>query len=129
MLDQDGAVVTYNPQQPGRLSHIIHTQWIGNLRLVLDAQLQAGNRHNPSHGRTGLKALLLSLPAHERPKLVRGDSAYGSDGGMRQLEELRQPDLFKRRRKRRACRTKTSPSSLAQSSMGRFEVMSVACFS
>jgi len=48
---QDGAVVSYNPQKPGRPSHIIHTYWIGNLRLVLDAQLQAGNRHSPSHGR------------------------------------------------------------------------------
>ena len=34
---QDGAVVSYNPHKPGRPSHIIHTYWIGNLRLVLDA--------------------------------------------------------------------------------------------
>ena len=94
---QDGAVVSYNPQKPGRPSHIIHTYWIGNLRLVLDAQLQAGNRHSPSYGRTGLKALLQSLPADERPKLVRGDSAYGSEGEMLQLEELGQPYLFKLR--------------------------------
>jgi len=94
---QDGAVVSYNPQKPGRPSHIIHTYWIGNLRLVLDAQLQAGNRHSPSYGRTGLKALLMSLPVDERPKLVRGDSAYGSEGEMLQLEELQQPYLFKLR--------------------------------
>jgi hypothetical protein len=94
---QDGAVVSYNPQKPGRPSHIIHTYWIGNLRLVLDAQLQAGNRHSPSHGRTGLKALLQSLPVCERPKLVRGDSAYGSEGEMLQLEELGHPYLFKLR--------------------------------
>lgn len=94
---QDGAVVSYNPQKPGRPSHIIHTYWIGNLRLVLDAQLQAGNRHSPSYGRTGLKALLQSLPQGERPKLVRGDSAYGSEGEMLQLEELQQPYLFKLR--------------------------------
>lgn len=94
---QDGAVVSYNPQKPGRPSHLIHTYWIGNLRLVLDAQLQAGNRHSPSYGRTGLKALLQSLPIDERPKLVRGDSAYGSEGEMLQLEELGQPYLFKLR--------------------------------
>jgi hypothetical protein len=94
---QDGAVVSYNPQKPGRPSHIIHTYWIGNLRLVLDAQLQAGNRHSPSYGRTGLKALLQSLPTDQRPKLVRGDSAYGSEGEMLQLEELQQPYLFKLR--------------------------------
>lgn len=94
---QDGAVVSYNPHKPGRPSHIIHTYWIGNLRLVLDAQLQAGNRHSPSYGRTGLKALIQSLPANERPQLVRGDSAYGSEGEMIQLEELHQPYLFKLR--------------------------------
>lgn len=94
---QDGAVVSYNPQKPGRPSHIIHTYWIGNLRLVLDAQLRAGNRHSPSFGRTGLKALIQSLPVDERPKLVRGDSAYGSEGEMLQLEELQQPYLFKLR--------------------------------
>lgn len=94
---QDGAVVSYNPQKPGRPSHTIHTYWIGNLRLVLDAQLQAGNRHSPSHGREGLKALLQSLPTDQRPRLVRGDSAYGSEGEMLQLEELQQPYLFKLR--------------------------------
>ena len=94
---QSGALVSYNPQKPGRPSHTIHTYWIGNLRLVLDAQLQAGNRHSPSYGRTGLKALIQSLPADERPQLVRGDSAYGSEGEMLQLEELQQPYLFKLR--------------------------------
>ena len=39
---QDGAVVSYNPHKPGRPSHAIHTYWIGNLRLVLDAQLESG---------------------------------------------------------------------------------------
>lgn len=94
---QDGAVVSYNPQKPGRPSHIIHTYWIGNLRLVLDAHLQAGNQHSPSYGRTGLKSLLESLPANQRPKLVRGDIAFGVEGEMRQLEELQQPYLFKLR--------------------------------
>jgi hypothetical protein len=94
---QEGAVVSYNPQKPGRPSHTIHTYWIGNLRLVLDAQLQAGNRHSPSHGRDGLKALLQGLPQDQRPKLVRGDSAYGSESEMLQLQELKQPYLFKLR--------------------------------
>lgn len=94
---QEGAVVSYNPQKPGRPSHIIHTYWIGNLRLVLDAQLQAGNRHSPSYARAGLKTLLQSLPVNERPKLVRGDSAYGSEGEMAQLEEMGQAYLFKLR--------------------------------
>ena len=94
---QDGAVVSYNPHKPGRPSHVIHTYWIGNLRLVLDAQLQAGNRHSPSYGRTNLKTLIESLSAVERPQLVRGDCAYGSEGEMLQLEELDQAYLFKLR--------------------------------
>ena len=48
---QDGAVISYNPHKPGRPSHAIHTYWIGNLRLVLDAQLEPGNRHSPVHAR------------------------------------------------------------------------------
>lgn len=94
---QSGAVVSYNPHKPGRPSHVIHTYWIGNLRLVLDAQLQAGNRHSPSYGRAGLKALIESLSASDRPQLVRGDCAYGNEGDMVQLEELKQPYLFKLR--------------------------------
>ena len=94
---QDGAVISYNPHKPGRPSHAIHTYWIGNLRLVLDAQLDSGNRHSPSHGRAGLVALLEGLPQAQRPQLVRGDSAFGSEGEMAALETLGQPYLFKLR--------------------------------
>jgi len=94
---QDGAVVSYNPHKPGRPSHAIHTYWIGNLRLVLDAQLEPGNRHSPVHARPGLMALLEGLPQPQRPKLVRGDCAYGSQGEMSALEAIGQPYLFKLR--------------------------------
>ncbi len=94
---QDGAVVSYNPHKPGRPSHAIHTYWIGNLRLVLDAQLEPGNRHSPVHARPGLLALLEGMPQPQRPKLVRGDCAYGSEGEMRALEAIDQPYLFKLR--------------------------------
>ena len=94
---QDGAVVSYNPHKPGRPSHAIHTYWIGNLRLVLDAQLEPGNRHSPSHARPGLLALLQGMPQASRPKLVRGDCAYGSEGEMSALEAIGQPYLFKLR--------------------------------
>ena len=92
---QDGAVVSYNPHKPGRPSHAIHTYWIGNLRLVLDAQLDSGNRHSPVHARPGLIALLEDMPAASRPKLVRGDCAFGSEGEMSALEAIGQPYLFK----------------------------------
>ena len=94
---QDGAVVSYNPHKPGRPSHAIHTYWIGNLRLVLDAQLEPGHRHSPSHARPGLMALLEEMPEHQRPKLVRGDCAFGSEGEMGALEAISQPYLFKLR--------------------------------
>ena len=94
---QDGAVVSYNPHKPGRPSHAIHTYWIGNLRLVLDAQLEPGNRHSPVHARPGLMALLEDLPQDQRPKLVRGDCAFGSEGEMSALEAIKQPYLFKLR--------------------------------
>jgi len=94
---QDGAVVSYNPHKPGRPSHAIHTYWIGNLRLVLDAQLEPGNRHSPVHARPGLLALLEDMPAAQRPQLVRGDCAFGSEGEMSALEAINQPYLFKLR--------------------------------
>ena len=88
---QDGAVVSYNPHKPGRPSHAIHTYWIGNLRLVLDAQLEPGNRHRPMHARPGLLALLEGLPEQQKSKLVRGDCAFGSEGEMIALEAIGQP--------------------------------------
>ena len=94
---QDGAVVSYNPHKPGRPSHAIHTYWIGNLRLVLDAQLEPGNRHSPVHARPGPLALLEGLPQTQRPQLVRGDCAFGSEGEMSALEAIGQRYLFKLR--------------------------------
>jgi Transposase DDE domain group 1 len=94
---QEGAVVSYNPHKRGRPSHAIHTYWIANLRLVLDAQLEPGNRHTPAHGRPGLLALLEGLPPGHRPALVRGDIAFGSEGEMSALEGIGQPYLFKLR--------------------------------
>jgi hypothetical protein len=94
---QAGAEVSFNPHKPGRPSHVIHTYWIGNLRLVLDAQLEPGKRHAPVHVRPGLVTLIESLPAGHRPRLVRGDCAFGSEGEMAALEALGQPYLFKLR--------------------------------
>ena len=94
---QDGAVVSYNPHKPGRPSHAIHTYWISTLRLVLDAQLEPGDRHSPVHARPGLLALLEGMPQASRPRLVRGDCAFGSEGEMNALEAIGQPYLFKLR--------------------------------
>ena len=58
---QEGAEVGYNPHKPGRPSHVLHTFWIGNLRLVLDAVLASGKQHTSGHAKAPLKRLLDEL--------------------------------------------------------------------
>lgn len=94
---QAGAEVSYNPHKPGRPSHVLHTYWIGNLRLVLDVAVQGGKAHAARHGLPRLRALIERLGAEERPALVRGDNAFGNEGVMVELEALGQPYLFKLR--------------------------------
>jgi len=92
---QDGAEISYNPTKPGRPSHVIHTYWIANLRLVLDAEVQGGKSHAARHSLPRLVVLLKALPAGQRPRLVRGDIAFGVDPVMRELEDMGQAYLFK----------------------------------
>jgi hypothetical protein len=92
---QDGAEVSYNPTKPGRPSHVIHTYWIANIRLVLDAEVQNGKAHAARHGLPRLILLLKALPVEQRPQLVRGDIAFGNDPVMRELEAIEQRYLFK----------------------------------
>jgi hypothetical protein len=55
---QEGDEVGYNPHKPGRPSHVLHTFWVGNLRLVLDAVLSSGQatQLGPRQGRAGAAA-------------------------------------------------------------------------
>jgi hypothetical protein len=94
---QDGAEVSYNPKQPGRPSHVLHTYWIGNVRLVLDVEVKNGKAHAPQHGLPRLRALLEDLPPAQRPALVRGDNAFGNERVMAEMEDLDQAYLFKLR--------------------------------
>lgn len=94
---QAGAVIGYNPTKPGRPSHTIHTYWIANVRLVLDAEVQEGTATAAKYSLPRLIALLLGLPADKRPRLVRGDNAFGNEPVMRELEAISQPYLFKLR--------------------------------
>ena len=94
---QEGAVVSYNPKKPGRPSHSYHTYLMAGLRLVMGVEVKAGNEHSGSHTLPGLLRILDELPAHQRPKIVRGDCGFGSDGIMRELEARAQPYLFKLR--------------------------------
>jgi hypothetical protein len=56
-----------------------------------------GKQHGGKHSRPGLWRLIDGLPAHCRPRLIRGDSSYGSEEGMAEAEDRRQPYLFKLR--------------------------------
>ena len=94
---QDGAQISYNPTKPGRPSHAIHTYWIANLRLVLDAQVQSGKDHAARHSLPNLRRLLEALPPEKRPRLVRGDLAFGNEVVMADLESQAQAYLFKLR--------------------------------
>ena len=93
--NQAGAEISYNPRKPGRPSHAVHAYWVGNLRLVLDVQVQPGKSHSANHTLPGLLDLLRELNAQQRPRLVRGDCAFGNAGVMSELEQIEQPYLFK----------------------------------
>ena len=94
---QEGAAVSYNPKKPGRPSHSYHTYLMAGLRMVLGVEVKAGDEHSGCHSLPGLLKLLDSLPVERRPKIVRGDCGFGSDGIMRELETRSQPYLFKLR--------------------------------
>lgn len=94
---QEGALIGYNPKKPGRPSHAYHTYLMAGLRQVLGVEVGAGNEHTARHAQPGLLKILDALPPTRRPKLVRGDNAFGNDPLMRALEERQQPYLFKLR--------------------------------
>jgi Transposase DDE domain group 1 len=92
---QDGAVRGYNPTKPGRPSHAYHTYSIGNLRLVLDAEVQAGNQTAATYSAPDLWALLDKIPRANWPKFMRADNAYGTNEIMTEAEVRQLPFLFK----------------------------------
>ena len=93
---QEGAQLGYNPHKPGRPSHVLHTYWVGNLRLVLDVQVNPGKQHTSVHAKAGLGRLLDEL-GDKRPAIVRGDCGYGNEGILVELEQRKQPYLLRLR--------------------------------
>jgi len=92
---QEGAVLGYNPQKPGRPSHVYHVYFAGNLRLILEAEVQAGNRTASTHTQPGLWAYLDKLPPENKPAFIRGDCAFGNENMMREAESRKIKYLFK----------------------------------
>jgi Transposase DDE domain group 1 len=93
---QEGAEIGYNPSKPMRPSHVLHTFLVGNLRLVLDVQVSTGKQHTSGHAKAALGRLLDEL-GDKRPALVRGDSGYGNEGILIELECRAQPYLLRLR--------------------------------
>lgn len=94
---QEGAMVSYNPDKPGRPSHTYHTYLMAGLRLVVGAEVHAGDEHAARHSLPGLLKILDALPPSRRPQIVRGDCGFGSNPFITPLEERGQPYLFKLR--------------------------------
>ena len=94
---QEGAVIGYNPQKPGRPSHTFHTYMIANLRLILDVEVQAGNQSASRYSAPGLWSLLERIPKEHWPRFIRGDCDWGNDGIMAEAEQRGMDYLFKLR--------------------------------
>jgi hypothetical protein len=92
---QEKAVKGYNPTKPGRPSHVIHTCLIAQLRLVLGAEVQAGNEAASSYAQPGFWAYFDTLPRTSRPVFLRGDTGWGSERMMQEAERRDQAYLFK----------------------------------
>ena len=92
---QEGAVKGYNPGKPGRPSHVYHTYFAANIRLVLDVEVQAGNQTASSYAQPEFWKYIDSLPAEARPAFVRGDCDWGTERMMTAAEERKTPYLFK----------------------------------
>ncbi len=94
---QEGAEVGYNPHKPGRPSHVLHTFWVGNLRLVLDAVLASGKQHTSGHAKAAFARLLDEL-GDKAPALVRGDCGYGNQDIIDVCEQRNLPYLLRLRK-------------------------------
>jgi hypothetical protein len=65
---------------------------------VPDVEVQKSKASAPKQRLLRLREILERLPAEQRPARVRGDSAFGNEGAMAALEDLKQADLSKLRR-------------------------------
>jgi hypothetical protein len=92
---QECAEIGYNPTKPGRPPHTCHSYLMAGLRLVLDVNVEAGNKSQANTTLPGLVELLDRMPPDKRPRCVRGDCGFGQDATMRALEDRQIPYLFK----------------------------------
>jgi len=94
---QEGAVEGYNPGKPGRPSHAYHSYMMGNTRLIMNVEVQPGNQTGANFSAPDLFRLIESQPPDRRPRLIRGDIAFGNEPIMGRAEGINQGYLFKLR--------------------------------
>lgn len=92
---QEDAKVGYNPQKPGRPSHVYHSYFLANLRMVMDVEVQAGNQTATSFAQPELWLLLDGLPPASRPRFLRGDCNWGTERAMEGAEQRGMAYVFK----------------------------------
>jgi len=92
---QEEAVVGYNPGKPGRPSHVYHCYFIAAIRLIVEVEVQAGNRTASQYAQPGLWTWLDAQPREQWPHLVRGDISWGTERMMQEAEQRELPYLFK----------------------------------
>lgn len=92
---QEDAKVGYNPQKPGRPSHVYHSYFIANLRMVMDVEVQAGNQTATSFAQPELWSLLDGLPQTSHPRFLRGDGNWGTERAMEGAEQRGLAYVFK----------------------------------
>lgn len=112
---QQGAQIGYNPQKPGRPSHVYHSYFVANLRISLGVEVLPGNEHAGARGMPGLWKTLERLPRSQWPTYARGDCGYGNEAIMLEFEERGLPYLFK-------LRHTTKVKALVKTMMGRGEL-------
>ncbi len=87
----------YNPHTPGRPSHTYHTYFVANLPLVLDVEVQPGNKTASKHSSPGLWEMLGRIPRAHWPAFIRGDRDWGTEANMARAEQKGVDYLFKLR--------------------------------
>jgi Transposase DDE domain group 1 len=92
---QEGAEVGYNPQKPGRPAHIIHTYMMAGTRLILDSEVLSGKQAAAQYTLPRLWSLIDELPWGNKPTLVRGDCAFGTERVLSGAELRKLNFLFK----------------------------------
>lgn len=94
---QEEARVGYNPMKPGRPSHVYQAMLFSAAKLVVNVDVQAGNRMASQYAQPTLWGWLEARDRQQWPTLVRGDIAHGNEEMMAGAEARGLSYVFKLR--------------------------------